>query len=186
LFAKKLERGRYTVKTNTSSNASERAIDPNRPIWLVLGGGALKGLAHIGVWKALRELEVSVAGVVGTSIGAIVGAGLLTGRSTDDLERAARGLRRRDITRLNPWLLWPFGVKQKSAFSGRHTRSFIRDFLGEAGWDDLSLPLCVNAVDLGTAECVWFGHRGDTSLPRPSPSSTPRSRPGIVSSWTEA
>jgi len=136
---------------NSSSNAEKRPPGGQRSIWLVLGGGALKGLAHIGVWRALRESRVPIAGVVGTSIGAIVGAGLATGRSADDLEEVVARLRRKDVVGLNPWVMLPLGVKQKSVFRGGATRRFIHDFLDGADWDDLVLPLCMNAVDLGTA-----------------------------------
>jgi predicted acylesterase/phospholipase RssA len=45
-----------------------------RPYCLVLGGGGAKGVYHIGVWRALKELEVPVEAFVGNSIGAIMGA----------------------------------------------------------------------------------------------------------------
>jgi NTE family protein len=36
---------------------------------LVLGGGGMKGVAHIGVWKALQEAGIEVSAFIGTSIG---------------------------------------------------------------------------------------------------------------------
>ena len=39
-----------------------------------MGGGAAKGLAHVGAWKAIQEAEIPVAGIIGTSTGAIIGA----------------------------------------------------------------------------------------------------------------
>jgi NTE family protein len=46
---------------------------------LVLSGGGAKGVYHIGVWKALRELGVDIGAVVGNSIGAIIGAFIAQG-----------------------------------------------------------------------------------------------------------
>jgi NTE family protein len=132
---------------------------------LVLGGGALKGLAHLGVWRALQDLEIPVAGIVGTSAGAIIGAGLATGRDVSDMEAASRALRKKDIVRLNSRVMWPFGIRQKSLLRGEATRSFIAHFLGDVGWEDTTVPLAMNAVDVGAAQTVWFGHGGDTSLP---------------------
>ena len=43
-------------------------------IGLVLGGGGARGMAHIGVLKALQEHKIPVDVIVGTSIGAIVGS----------------------------------------------------------------------------------------------------------------
>lgn len=41
---------------------------------LVLAGGGCKGVYQIGVWRALREMGVSITAVVGTSVGAMNGA----------------------------------------------------------------------------------------------------------------
>lgn len=61
------------------------------PWCLVLSGGGAKGVYHIGVWRALRELEVPVTAFVGNSIGAIV-AGFLAGGKEAELEEIARAL----------------------------------------------------------------------------------------------
>jgi NTE family protein len=45
-----------------------------RKIALVLGGGGLKGFAHIGVIRALEELGIDPTVVAGTSIGALIAA----------------------------------------------------------------------------------------------------------------
>lgn len=49
-------------------------IDLDREYGIVLEGGGAKGAYQIGVWKALREAGVKIAGVAGTSVGAINGA----------------------------------------------------------------------------------------------------------------
>lgn len=51
----------------------------NHRVALVLGGGGARGSYHIGVWKALRELEVELDIVTGTSVGALNGAVILQG-----------------------------------------------------------------------------------------------------------
>ena len=53
---------------------SVRLEDLGDTPWVVLGGGGLKGLAHVGAWRALTEAGVQPAGIVGTSIGALAGA----------------------------------------------------------------------------------------------------------------
>jgi NTE family protein len=45
----------------------------SQPVILALGGGAARGLAHIGVLRGLAEDGVALAGVAGTSMGAVVG-----------------------------------------------------------------------------------------------------------------
>ena len=64
---------------------------PDRPrVGLVLSGGGARGLAHIGVLRALRELEVPVDLVVGTSMGSVVGGAYAAGRQVEDLEATVR------------------------------------------------------------------------------------------------
>src|SRR5262245_13122080 len=53
---------------------------------LVLGGGGMKGVAHVGVLRALEQLKIQVDEIIGTSIGAVVGGFLASGMSVDDME----------------------------------------------------------------------------------------------------
>src|SRR5437764_11209908 len=72
-------------------------------IALVLGGGGLKGFAHIGVFRALQEMGIEPTVVAGTSIGALIGAAYARGMPVDEMADRARALKRRDLksTRLN-------------------------------------------------------------------------------------
>lgn len=58
-----------------------------KSIGLALGGGGARGLAHIGVIKALEEESIPVDIVVGTSIGALVGAAYASGIGPDEMEK---------------------------------------------------------------------------------------------------
>lgn len=60
-----------------------------RPVALVLGGGGLRGFAHIGVLRALEERGIRPDIVVGTSAGALVGAAYASGATVEQLEAAA-------------------------------------------------------------------------------------------------
>ena len=60
------------------STAPEPSGELPEAAWLVMGDGALKGLAHIGAWKAVQEVGVPVTGLIGTSIVAMVGRNLFT------------------------------------------------------------------------------------------------------------
>ena len=57
---------------------------------LALGGGGARGWAHIGVARALEERGLRPSRVVGTSMGAIIGAGIAAGRSAEEMEAVAR------------------------------------------------------------------------------------------------
>ena len=62
------------------------AQEPREGFALVLGGGGAKGLAHIGVVRALEELGLTPSLVVGTSMGAIVGSLVATGHDADAMQ----------------------------------------------------------------------------------------------------
>lgn len=64
---------------------------------LVLGGGATRGLAHIGVIKALEENNISFDYVAGTSVGSLVGAFYAAGLTSDEMIKIAKNLKVKDI-----------------------------------------------------------------------------------------
>ncbi|MCH7563605.1 MAG: patatin-like phospholipase family protein [Gemmatimonadetes bacterium] len=132
--------------------------------WLVLGGGGLKGLGHIGVWRALTEADVRIDGVIGTSVGGLVGACLAAGMDLDELEGHARALSKPDILRINRRVKWFGGVRQQSVFLGDPLLGYIRNLLPFSEWDDLELPFQVNAVALGTGRTHWFGPGARTDI----------------------
>lgn len=135
-------------------------------VWLGLGGGGLKGLAHIGAWRALEEAGVEVRGIVGTSIGALVGALIAAGLGWREMRDLARDLRREDIVRINRRAVLFNGIRQVSVFRGDTLREYYERILPEEGWQAMRLPLLLNAVDLATGTTEWFGTgaRTDVSL----------------------
>jgi len=60
-------------------------------IGLALGGGGARGLAHIGVLKVIEKEEIPIHLVVGTSIGALIGAAYASGISPDELQKKVEG-----------------------------------------------------------------------------------------------
>jgi NTE family protein len=135
-------------------------------IWLVLGGGGLKGLAHVGVLRAVEEVGLVADGIVGTSIGALVGSLAGAGRGWEEMRDLARELRREDIVRVNRRAVLFNGIRQTSVFRGDILREYYQRILPENGWDDLDVPVLINAVDLATGRTEWFGPgaRTDVSL----------------------
>jgi NTE family protein len=113
----------------------------------------------------LDEAGVRVSGIVGTSIGALVGAMAASGASWKDMRALARALRRTDIARVNRRAVLFNGIRQTSVFRGDALREYYRGILPEAGWESLRLPLLVNAVDLATGATVWFGFGARTDVP---------------------
>src|SRR5215208_7185867 len=76
---------------------SGHTVTPESPFTLVLSGGGLKGLAHIGVLRALEERGLVPSLVVGSSIGSLIGAAWAAGVPGRRMEAQARLVRRRDV-----------------------------------------------------------------------------------------
>lgn len=138
--------------------AAERVI-------VVLGGGGMKGLAHVGAWRALAESGVRVSEVVGTSIGALVGACVCGGVEHERLAALARSLQKTDIVTLNRWAVLFNGIRQQSVFRGDVFRAYLESVVPDVAFDELDLPLSINAVDLETGEQAWFGAGGRSDVP---------------------
>lgn len=110
-----------------------------RAFTLALGGGGGRGWAHIGVARALDEAGLKPSLIVGTSMGAIVGAGLAAGLSPDAIERMAR---RTSIYRL-------VGRRARFAmFDPEPVLETLDTALGRARIEELPTPLAITAFDL--------------------------------------
>lgn len=136
-----------------------------RRLVLVLGGGGVKGVAHAGAWRAIHEAGVEVCEIVGTSIGALVGASIAGGAEAEELESQARALVKRDIVDVNRWALLPMGIRQPAIFNGVALREYVARVIPETEWSKLRIPLTVNAVDLESGSTIWFGAGGRMDVP---------------------
>src|ERR1700744_786310 len=72
--------------------AGQQAVGPRPKIGLVLSGGGAKGLADIGILKAIDSAGLKVDYITGTSMGSILGALYAIGYSADSIERITRGI----------------------------------------------------------------------------------------------
>ena len=134
--------------------------DRGAEVTVVLGGGGVRGIAHVGVLQALEARGLMVREIVGTSIGAIVGAALAAGMRSEELADRAARFSRDDIVTVNRWALLLNGIRQTSVFTGERLRAFIDEVVPVRDWSELSISLCVNAVDVQTATTEWFGAGG--------------------------
>jgi NTE family protein len=102
---------------------------------------------------------------VGTSIGALVGAMIAAGEEWSALSLRALALTKQDIVVLNRWALLLNGIRQTSIFRGDTYQAYVRSVLPIEDFDDLRIPLAVNAVQLETGEMEWFGAGGRLDVP---------------------
>lgn len=126
---------------------------------LVLGGGGAKALAHAGAWKALLEAGLSPTHVVGTSMGAVIGAAFAAGSSYDELVRTTLSLERSDFAALDLLGLVK-GVFASSILKTGPLKRTIARLVPASRFADLMIPLTVTATDLDSGELVLFGERG--------------------------
>src|SRR5690348_4206262 len=142
----------WSACTSTSSRPatgtgrrSRRSI-MSRRIALVLGGGGLKGFAHIGVLRALEERGIVPDVLAGTSIGALIAAAYLGGASVADLATRAEALRRKDLFRLNHFGMLLDRMRSPSIYLEEPLRELVNASLPEGTFKDLPKRLLVNTV----------------------------------------
>ena len=118
-----------------------------KKLGLALGGGGARGLAHIGVIKALKELNVPIHFVTGTSIGAIIGGAFAAGI----LEKAEKWVSVPNWKKL-PKLFLDFHLTKKALIRGDKIEKFFREMIAAETFDELDLPFAAVATDLMTGE----------------------------------
>lgn len=123
-----------------------------RAVGLVLSGGGVRGVAHIGVMRALREHGVPVDVVCGTSAGALVGAQLAMGWDDAEIERRTGELLGGPPRRLLDWT-----VPVSSLVGGVRFNRVLRTLFGDTAIEDLWLPYLCTVTDLTSAELVVHG-----------------------------
>ena len=120
-------------------------------IGLALGGGAARGWAHIGVLRALEELNIPVAAIAGTSMGALVGA-FAAANNLEILELKALGFAIRDIARHFLDVTLP----RAGLIEGRKIVQLIEDNLDVQRFEQLPTPFRAVATQLLTGEEMVF------------------------------
>nr|WP_294974273.1 patatin-like phospholipase family protein [uncultured Pseudomonas sp.] len=163
------------------------AANASPKIGLVLSGGAARGLAHIGVLKALDEQGVHVDAIAGTSMGAVIGGLYAAGYTPKELEKLALTLDwQQALSDSPPRVDMPFRrkqddrdflVKQKLSFrddgtlglplgaiQGQNLSMLLESLLVHTSdtrdFDKLAIPFRAVATDISTGEKIVFskGH----------------------------
>ncbi len=121
-------------------------------VGLALGSGSARGWSHIGVLRALKELEIEVEVVCGTSIGALVG-GFYTSGNLHKLEQWLLKLDLREIIRY-----LDVGLLEGGGFiEGKRLIDFFRDeHIGDVEIKQLRQRFAAVATNLASGEEVWL------------------------------
>ncbi len=110
---------------------------------LVLGGGAAKGYAHIGVIKYLEELNIKPDIIVGASMGSLIGGFCAKGYSANEMARIALKIDKKKKKEL-------FNIRlAKSGFiDGKNIVKFLKPYLGETTIEALPIKYAAVATDI--------------------------------------
>jgi NTE family protein len=129
---------------------SESRSEDRLSIGLVLGGGAARGFAHIGVLRTLMAHGIRPDVIAGTSIGAVVG-GFFAAGELDTFEGWSRQLTRR---RVLGYLDLRFGGS--GLISGGRLARKLESTLGNISFADLPIRLAAIATEIGTGHEIWL------------------------------
>ncbi len=129
-----------------SKNTIELSSRPK--VGLALGSGSARGLAHIGVIKAIKEAGIQVDYVAGTSVGAVIGAVFASGK-IDSLHSAYLGMDWKNIAYFFDVVFPKSGI-----IDGKKITNFLRDYIPSKRIEELLLPFKAVATALDTGEEV--------------------------------
>lgn len=125
--------------------------EPRRKtVSLVLGSGGARGLAHIGVIRALLAHGYDIRAISGSSMGAVVG-GVYAAGGLDAYEKWVTGLAQSDVFRLLDWTFSGGGLIRGSVLMTR-----LRELIGDCDIEHLPLDYTAVAVDIERGREVWF------------------------------
>jgi len=124
-------------------------VESKRPkIGLALGSGGSRGLAHIGVIKALEENNIPIDFIAGSSIGAMAGGFYAAGLSIKKMEEISLETNwRRMFSLVDPHL-------KQGLISGEKVKTFIEGYVDGKKIEDCKIPFVAVATDLKTGEIV--------------------------------
>jgi len=118
----------------------------NKKIGLALGGGAALGATHIGVLKAIDELNIEVSYISGTSIGALIAALFAFEMSPKDIENISEKLEWGDVAGMT---LSKYGL-----LSNNKMEDLILDNIGDVNFDQSRIPMAMIATDISYGQKV--------------------------------
>jgi NTE family protein len=126
---------------------------------VLLSGGGAKAAAHVGALRALTEAGLAPAQIVGTSMGAVMGACYASGLGPDEILARVEAVGTRGIVRA-PWSPVA-GLWLHSLLRGEPLRDGIAALLPARSFTELKVPLLVTAVDLDSGALIRFGPGGE-------------------------
>lgn len=150
--------------TTTPPPAVIPAILPPLKIALVLGGGAARGFAHVGVIKALEAQGIVPDIIVGTSAGSVVGALYAAGYNGFELQQLSMQM---DESQVSDW-----SIPNRGVIKGEALQEFINKAVKQLSLEKMKKTFAVVATDLRSGEMIVF-RTGNTGMAVRASSSVP-------------
>ncbi|HET6990766.1 MAG TPA: patatin-like phospholipase family protein, partial [Bacteroidia bacterium] len=110
--------------------------------------GGARGIAHIGVIKALEEAGIKPDFISGTSAGAMIAAFYAAGYSTDEMEKI--------VSQSNIFHFRDFAWSKAGLLKSRTNEKMIGNYFKKRSFDLLKIPVFISAVDIVKGEVVVF------------------------------
>lgn len=147
------------VAAVAASESSTSEPRPTRPlkVALVLGGGAARGFAHIGVIKVLEAHGIQPDMVVGTSAGSVVAALYASGLNGIQINRIALKMDEASISD------WAMPIRSRGFLKGVALQTYLDHVLHNRPIEKMKIPLGIVATDLQSGQPILF-QRGDTGI----------------------
>ncbi len=135
--------------------AKREVQPPPKParVALVLGAGASRGFAHVGVLKALESHGVPIHMIVGASAGSFVGSLYAYGYNAFQLQKLSFAIEKDDIIDI--------GIPDNGFIKGERLEDYINKQVRNTPLEKLRIPFYAVATDLQSGEEVTFG-KGST------------------------
>jgi len=119
-------------------------------VGLALAGGFARGIAHIGVLRVLREAQIPIDCVAGTSVGALIGAGYCAGATLEEMERIGSLTGFKDFGRWTPsWL---------GLATNQRMENYLSRFTRVKTFEELKTPLAIATTDINAGVSVYYSH----------------------------
>jgi NTE family protein len=124
---------------------------PPRPakVAVVLGAGAARGFAHVGVLKVLESQDVPIHMVVGTSVGSLVGSLYAFGHNAYQLQALALAVERDDLVDLT--------LPDNGFVKGEKLENYVNRMVSSTPIEKFRIPFHAVATNIQTGEEIVFG-----------------------------
>jgi NTE family protein len=137
-----------TDKIRALASGEARSPGERPRVGLALAGGFARGIAHVGVIRALRNAGVPIDVVAGTSVGALIGACYCAGVPLNDMQRIARTTTFADFGRWTPsWLGLANNLRMER---------YLERFTSIKTFEELTTPLAIAASDINEGVSVFY------------------------------